>query len=444
MSPRVIALCLFLGVFAQANETWANEIFVKTVADTLSNDDLCSLREALINANTNQMTWSDCDRGSDVDVDEIRFDGALATRTIELQSPLPAIEGPTSVIGPAGEGQAIILDGGEAFSLISTGESPFLHLQNLVLTRGAGQRGAAIDAPNALELIIERCRIVDNSTTAGPVISINRNLGGAASFTMADSTVRGNRNSSQGASGKVLRIDQGVARIERSEISDNSATGDLGVGTLYVNESELVVINSTISGNRLGGGAGGAAIYLRNSAVDLVHATIVDNRSLIPTAKAVFANASGGGSASLTIVNSLLLPDSGGSAVCGSLNAQWFESSSFSSDPNCLQSSPPVSVEEVRLLPLDDNGGLTRTHALEPRSVAIDAAGDCANIDPSLDVDQRSEPRPGVNSSDCDAGAYEAALPINDIFRDRFAQLSHNNTRKEVRREVYGKANESI
>jgi hypothetical protein len=56
---------------------------------------------------------------------------------------------------------------------------------------------------------------------------------------------------------------------------------------------------------------------------------------------------------------------------------------------------------------LADNNGLTWTMALLPGSPAIDAAGDQACADPTVDgTDQRGIPRP-IGSS-CDIGAFEA------------------------------------
>ncbi len=53
------------------------------------------------------------------------------------------------------------------------------------------------------------------------------------------------------------------------------------------------------------------------------------------------------------------------------------------------------------LEPLADNGGKTQTHALRPRSPAID------EVECVLDTDQRGELRQGEDES-CDIGAFEA------------------------------------
>ena len=69
-----------------------------------------------------------------------------------------------------------------------------------------------------------------------------------------------------------------------------------------------------------------------------------------------------------------------------------------------------TSPEDIHLGPLVDHGGLTRTHALFPGSVAIDAGGDC-EADFDIAQDQRGEPRPGGTSSACDLGAFEVQGP---------------------------------
>ena len=61
-----------------------------------------------------------------------------------------------------------------------------------------------------------------------------------------------------------------------------------------------------------------------------------------------------------------------------------------------------ISAEALRLGPLQDNGGPTKTRALGAGSVAIDAIppDDC-----EVDEDQRGESRPAGNG--CDVGAFE-------------------------------------
>jgi hypothetical protein len=63
-----------------------------------------------------------------------------------------------------------------------------------------------------------------------------------------------------------------------------------------------------------------------------------------------------------------------------------------------------VSAEDLKLGPLQDNGGPTMTHALLPGSVAIDVIPDAMC---EVDTDQRGEPRPETGGTMCDVGAFE-------------------------------------
>jgi hypothetical protein len=63
-----------------------------------------------------------------------------------------------------------------------------------------------------------------------------------------------------------------------------------------------------------------------------------------------------------------------------------------------------VTADDLKLGPLQDNGGPTMTHALGAGSVAVDVipADMC-----ELPIDQRGEPRPETGGTMCDVGAFE-------------------------------------
>lgn len=67
--------------------------------------------------------------------------------------------------------------------------------------------------------------------------------------------------------------------------------------------------------------------------------------------------------------------------------------------------------------PLQDNGGPTWTHALQPGSPAIDASNNVIG----LDFDQRGTPFHRVSGNAADIGVFEAQVAIPDaIFADGF------------------------
>ena len=69
-----------------------------------------------------------------------------------------------------------------------------------------------------------------------------------------------------------------------------------------------------------------------------------------------------------------------------------------------------VTADDLKLGPLQDNGGPTETQALGAGSVAIDRIleADCVDAEGApLTTDQRGEPRPAGAESKCDVGAFE-------------------------------------
>ncbi len=72
-----------------------------------------------------------------------------------------------------------------------------------------------------------------------------------------------------------------------------------------------------------------------------------------------------------------------------------------------------VSADDLKLGPLQDNGGPTETHALGEGSIAIDVIPEAERVDAEgapLTTDQRGETRPVTIAGPepkCDVGAFE-------------------------------------
>jgi hypothetical protein len=175
--------------------------------------------------------------------------------------------------------------------------------------------------------------------------------GGIAShggFFIADSTISGNSAKGKPGGGIFVRVFESMS-ISNSTIAHNSAVDG---GGLYVSGSPLVFeLQSTIIADNVA--TGGAADISSRSAL-----TISGANNLVIAADAAIA-----------------LP------------------------------ADTLHVEPL-LLPLANNGGLTRTHALSTGSPALDAGNNAAG----LATDQRGVGFPRVLGAAADIGAFEGAL----------------------------------
>lgn len=235
-------------------------------------------------------------------------------------------------------------------------------------------------------------------------------------------------------SGNTARIAAGGAElfsggsVVASTVSGNRAPA---AAAIRVNGA-FDVTTSTISGNVAGNAGAGALDVVRaaggpQTRVTVMSSTIVDNVGLP-------GGVSNGGDVQL--VQSILAgnrqPD-GTPSECrfaaGALGTPAFvwDSDVVGRDPACAVSTTtrgnqrlvdPADVFTTLLGPLANNGGLTRTHALLPGSLAIDAV-----LDPpafACPADQRGAAGPIDGDGDgvvrCDAGAVEAqavgAVPV--------------------------------
>lgn len=185
-----------------------------------------------------------------------------------------------------------------------------------------------------------------------------------------------------------------------------------------------MLVNSTVSGNSaIGGQSGrgaGGGLYAYGDAVGLFNSTVASNR----------ASSSGGGAVVGTDgTNNSELESS---IVANNEAPQNADVASFSGtvltivgSRNLVRLWSPLvtlpldtSNADPQLLPLADNGGFTKTHAIAECSPAIDAGLN----DFPLDWDQRGEPYARESGAGVDVGAFEYQfdLPEGHIFGDGF------------------------
>jgi predicted outer membrane repeat protein len=269
-----------------------------------------------------------------------------------------------------------------------------------------GNNGGGIDTEDGDPMLM----IVNSSVNGNACPSNGGGVyisGADATIEIVDTDISGNEAGVNG--GGIRAGGANTMTITGSTISDNDA--DRRGGGMEVTADELFLENVTISGNRATESGGGFYVA-SDSILNIAFGTIADN-----TAEGVDngggAGAGGGifnDDGAVILINTILAdnicpvsdPDCFGTITSGGFNLIEMISA------NCAiagDATGNVTGEDPLLVPLNSNGGPTRTHALQADSPAIDAAGVC------LPTDQRGEPRPqdGDNDNDdaCDIGAFE-------------------------------------
>ncbi len=225
------------------------------------------------------------------------------------------------------------------------------------------------------------------------------------------STVTGNET--RGHGGGIINL--GTLTVTNSTIDSNTASQGGGIA----NEANLILRNVTISGNTAQIRGGG--VYTTTGTATINNSTIVNNVAVGPE----FSVGQGGGiyqfGTATVILNSTIVADNiadGAAydiegAVSGTFNLIGVDTGmtglTHGVDRNIVgTASNPI---DPRLTRLDNNGGPTRTHALLPTSIAVNA-GD--NPD-ELEFDQRGQGFPRQFGNQTDIGAFELQAEDEEI-----------------------------
>jgi CSLREA domain-containing protein len=428
------------------------------VCETAPGNGVCTLRAAIQEANTHSTYTIHLQAGVTYLLTSLGGDAAL-DRIIENVNIVGAgpgstiIDGNGAVLGKAvfeiaecpGDGNACDLQpdvlklhmnisgvtiqhgGGNVAAIYNSG---ILNLTNTVIT---GNSGGGIFSTGMGELTLVGCVVSNNTATSigggisaydltliDSTISGNTTGGdgggiyGAVSVTITNSTI--SDNTAGGKGGGLVLTNGSTAIIRGSAFTNN--TGTQG-GGIYA-ASTLSAINSTISGNFASGSGGG--LHFAGSTAGLFNVTIAEN--LANTGKGA---AAGGGIAQETgavnLINSIVAlndivvptvpPITTHDDCFGTITSQGNNIMLVVNTSHCSVTGGGFSSVDPMLGPLQDNGGLTQTHALSIGSPAIDAgnSGGCTdNLGAPLTTDQRGLPRPF--GAHCDIGAYELSDTI--------------------------------
>ena len=430
----------------------ANPVPAATFSVTNTNDSGAgSLRQAVIDANANPGL-------DDIAFSSVSGDITLTSGQIEITDSI-------NISGPGA--QVLTVDGNNVsriFSIYDSGsyysEPVDLMISGLTLTNAAN--GSAVDVNvgrKTVNLAIQDSVISGNGESAIHLSSYNK-----GDLTIQDSVISGNSGTAMDhfdyyGAGKVivrdsaisnnqgdgLRMYHGTLMVQNTIVSGNTQTG-ISAGRFRGGVTTSIE-NSTISGN----GAGGVYVYFDNLTID--SSTISGNgygisQSLFPDedTETIISNTTISGNKGLGIVgfyggviqHSTITGNDGGIGHLGSyfygiynaviqnsivagntaatgkpdlgkgvIDIEW----SLIQDPgstvinNTVPGSNLIGQDPV-LGALEDNSGLTKTHALLSGSPAINS-GD-PNFTPPPDFDQRGPGFPRVVGGRVDIGAFES------------------------------------
>lgn len=264
---RLFLFCLSLWGLSLSSQ--AATILVNSLADNLTTNSLCTLREAIDNANANSAIHSDCAAGSGA-TDTIQIDaGALGAGpyTISLGSELPAITS-SIILKQSTSGASagnFIIRGGTGFRVLRV-NSGTVQLFDLSMVNGNTTDGGALYIDAAANVTLINVAIQGNTASnSGGGIYNNGTL-----TLQTNSVVKSNTAT---ISGGGIHNQAGTVTLDASQIgitSDpnrvNNPSLALGTsmgggianinGTLNINNTSKVCSNTVVylAGNALGGG----------------------------------------------------------------------------------------------------------------------------------------------------------------------------------------------
>ncbi|MEO8391738.1 MAG: choice-of-anchor Q domain-containing protein, partial [Chloroflexota bacterium] len=303
-----------------------------------------------------------------------------------------------------------VFTGNTGGSLLSSGT---LTVSNTIFTANSNPSSGGGGISGYGTITISNSTFTNNSASSGGAIST-----GGGSLTIINSTFSNNSATYGGA----IYSEGGISTIVNSVINDNTAA-QMG-GGIY-NGGTLKIINTTISGNYTTGTAssfsgGGALSNLTSSPVTIINSTIANNSSPAPYAARSglwFYSAN-----TITIQNSIVANNNGANncvypeyfSLDNKHNLENGFSCGFGTGSNTNPLFDPAGLQ--------NNGGPTRTIALQAGSPAINVGDNTYAVDQNgtpLDTDQRGTGFARIAGGTVDLGAFETDAPASDFVVDR-------------------------
>lgn len=308
------------------------------------------------------------------------------------------------IVGSQFENNSVTSGTGQGGAVLNYG---WMTVSDSSFTGNRAANGAALYSANRFEL--RTSRITGNGSVESSVFA-GGGVGNTGTMLIEQSTITANVSAQGGGV-----YNQGMLTIKTSLVSENSSTG-YGAGIFNGATGDLTVLRSTIANNRVATGSGianygrltintstisgnsgaGAAIYSNSPDVNISNSTIYSNTA--PFGDSGNLHYSFGQTMLLanTIVAGGLPMNCNIPQTSNGYNLEDTNTCGFNTSSDLHGSATRL---DPRLGPLQDNGGPTPAHALQPDSPAIDHGFLC------LAIDQRGVLRP--QGAACDIGAVE-------------------------------------
>ncbi|MEZ4864700.1 MAG: choice-of-anchor Q domain-containing protein [Caldilineaceae bacterium] len=258
-APCIVGLLLCVApVYAQTSIT------VTTDQDTVAADGLCSLREAVIAANTDG-AFNDCPAGSGADTITFSSNLPLPLTIVLTQTGQNEDNAATGDLDIAGEltiaGEQVTIDGNDAdrvFEILSGARVTMTGLTVRNGNPGAGKNGGGLLLDLTARLTMTNSQVISNTALQGGGLFV---LGG---LTLNDSTVDSNRGGGiQNSGGLVTLNHSNVTNHSNGYAIRNEGSGSLTVNGGLIDNNQGGVYNSvatatltgvTVSNNKGNGG----------------------------------------------------------------------------------------------------------------------------------------------------------------------------------------------
>lgn len=299
-----------------------------------------------------------------------------------------------TIRGPGADNLAISGNNSDRVFYIRSGKT--VRMSGLTITKGSNFYGGGIDNDGNLTLV--RSIVRDNSGGYGGGIN-NSNV-----LRLIESAVSGNFADRYGGG---IRNRYGTLIVLRSTISGNRAEYGGGIHTYTSSDfapTKTVIANSTISGNSISSASGaGGGVYNSLGLTAIKNTTIADNTAPDGQGGGVYSYERYNGTTT-EVFSSIIARNPGGFGPTDTLVSKGYNLVGSSQVANTFNKpGDRTGIGDPGLKPLAYNGGLTKTHALQKGSIAIDAGSpNC----PAPATDQRGVKR--TQGGRCDKGAFEA------------------------------------